>query len=38
MSEVEIKCMQCGLSVDHFLELVETQVGKATPCLPVVNM
>ena len=26
MTEVEIKCMQCGLSVDHFLELVSMLV------------
>ena len=31
MSEVEIKCMQCGLSVDHFLELTDKMVsGLAT--------
>ena len=28
MTEVEVKCMQCGLSVDHFLELTDKMVSE----------
>ena len=30
MTEVEVKCMQCGLSVDHFLELTDKMVSELT--------